>query len=122
MGITKINAKANAKTSANRTKTETKASASILSKTRLVGFGCYLASVAIPVIAHASVEGSLLAVQAKLVGTILPLAAICGLVVAGFSFVAGHPNARNHLSLAIMGAIIGFGAESIVALIRSLIQ
>jgi type IV secretory pathway VirB2 component (pilin) len=88
----------------------------------LVGFGSFLAVVAMPVIAQASVEGSLLAVQAKLVGTILPLAAICGLIVAGFSFVAGHPNARQHLSLAIMGAIIGFGAESIVALIRSLIQ
>ncbi len=88
----------------------------------LVGFGSFLTTVLIPAVAHASVEGSLLAVQAKLVGTILPLAAICGLIVAGFSFVAGHPNARQHLSLAIFGAIVGFGAESIVALIRSLIQ
>lgn len=81
-----------------------------------------LLSLAVPWMALGSVEGSLIAVQAKLVGTILPLAAICGLVVAGFSFVAGHPNARSHLSLAIMGAVVGFGAESIVALIRSLIQ
>jgi type IV secretory pathway VirB2 component (pilin) len=88
----------------------------------LVGIAVTAAVVALPTIAFGSVEGSLLAVQEKLVGTILPLAAICGLVVAGFSFVAGHPNARQHLSLAIMGAIIGFGAESIVALIRSLIQ
>ena len=75
-----------------------------------------------PNFAFASVEGSLSAVQAKLVGTILPLAAICGLVMAGFSFVLGHQNARNHLVLAIIGAIVGFGAESIVALIRSLIH
>ena len=108
-------------TKTNRMNIE-KDSTSIVSKKRLVGFGSFLATVAIPVLAHASVESSLLAVQAKLVGTILPLAAICGLVVAGFSFVAGHPNARQHLTLAIMGAIIGFGAESIVALIRSLIQ
>jgi len=79
-------------------------------------------AVAIPSVAFGSVESSLMAVQARLVGTILPLAAICGLVVAGFSFVAGHPNARSHLSLAIIGAVVGFGAESIVALIRSLIQ
>lgn len=75
-----------------------------------------------PHFAFASVESSLSAVQAKLVGTILPLAAICGLVMAGFSFVLGHQNARQHLVLAIVGAVVGFGAESIVALIRSLIH
>lgn len=76
----------------------------------------------ISVISFGSVESSLAAVQSKLVGTLLPLAAICGLILAGFSFVAGHPNARQHLFFAIIGAIVGFGAESIVALIRSLIH
>lgn len=75
-----------------------------------------------PTIAFCSVESSLMAVQEKMVGTLLPLAAMCGLVVAGLSFVAGSPNARRHLTLAIIGAIIGFGAESIVSLIRSLIH
>lgn len=88
----------------------------------LLGIAGIAVAMSLPLVAVASVEGSLIAVQAKLVGTILPLAAICGLVVAGFSFVAGHPQARSHLTLAIMGAVIGFGAESIVALIRSLIQ
>lgn len=78
--------------------------------------------IAAPTIASASVEGSLAAVQEKLVGTILPLGAICGLVVAGLSFVAGHANAKAHLMYAIMGAIVGFGAESIVSLIRSLVH
>jgi type IV secretory pathway VirB2 component (pilin) len=96
-------------------------SSSKLQKLAIAGATVAL-TVAVPAVAFGSVESSLIAVQTKLVGTILPLAAICGLVVAGFSFVAGHPNARAHLSLAIMGAIIGFGAESIVALIRSLIQ
>jgi hypothetical protein len=91
-------------------------------KRSLVGMAAVTAAMALPWVAQGSVEGSLIAVQTKLVGTILPLAAICGLVVAGFSFVAGHPSARSHLMLAIMGAIVGFGAESIVALIRSLIQ
>lgn len=75
-----------------------------------------------PDIAQGSVESSLLAVQEKLVGTLLPLAAMCGLVFAGLSFVAGHPSARQHLFCAIFGCIIGFGAESIVALVRSLIH
>ncbi len=75
-----------------------------------------------PILAMASVESSLIAVQSKLVGTLLPLAAICGLVIAGFSFVMGHANARQHLIYAILGAIVGFGAESIISMIRSLIH
>jgi len=78
--------------------------------------------VAYPVISHASVESSLQAVQDKLVGTLLPLAAMCGLVIAGLSFVAGHANARQHLLYAIVGAIVGFGSESIVSFIRNLIH
>lgn len=75
-----------------------------------------------PAIAFGSVESSLQAVQAKLVGTLLPLAAICGLCISGMSFVMGHANARQHLFYAVVGAIVGFGAESIVSLIRSLIH
>lgn len=76
----------------------------------------------LPDVAFASVEGSLAAVQSKLVGTLLPLLAICGLIFAGISFVMGHANARQHLVFAVIGAAVGFGAESIVALIRSLIH
>jgi type IV secretory pathway VirB2 component (pilin) len=75
-----------------------------------------------PAVAFGSVESSLSAVQEKLVGTLLPLAAMCGLVIAGLSFVAGHPNARSHLVYAIIGAIVGFGSESIVSFIRNLIH
>lgn len=78
--------------------------------------------VAFPLLGFCSVESSLMAVQSKLIGTILPLAAIIGLVFAGLSFVAGSPNARNHLILAIIGAAIGFGAPSIVSWIQSLIH
>ena len=67
-------------------------------------------TIACPMLGFCSVESSLAAVQTKLIGTILPLAAIIGLVFAGLSFVAGSPNARNHLILAIIGAAIGFGA------------
>lgn len=76
----------------------------------------------IPLFGFCSVESSLMAVQTKLIGTILPLAAILGLVFAGLSFVAGSPNARSHLILAMIGAAIGFGAPSIVSWIQSLIH
>jgi len=75
-----------------------------------------------PAIGYASVESTLSAIQGKLIGTILPLASILGLVFAGLSFAAGSPNARNHLMLAIVGAVVGFGAPSIIAFIRGLVQ
>ena len=75
-----------------------------------------------PLIAFGSVESSLGAIQSKLVGTILPLCAMLGLVIAGLSFVAGHQNARQHLVYAVIGAIIGFGSESIVSFIRGMIN
>jgi type IV secretory pathway VirB2 component (pilin) len=95
-------------------------------KDRFIRFSLALAvfsaTAAFSTLAHASVESSLAAVQSKLVGTLLPLAAMCGLVIAGISFVAGHANARQHLIYAIVGAIVGFGSESIVSFIRNLIH
>jgi type IV secretory pathway VirB2 component (pilin) len=86
----------------------------------------YLVAVAtilmFPGLAYCSVESSLMAVQSKLITTILPLAAVLGLVFAGLSFVAGSANARNHLVLAIMGAVIGFGAPSIIQFIQQLVN
>ena len=93
-----------------------------MSKKNLVQFGFFCLLAATPVLAFGSVESSLSAVQDKLVGTILPLAAILGFVFAGFSYISGNPNARGHLILAIIGAVVGFGASSIVSLIRSLIN
>lgn len=69
-----------------------------------------------------TVEDSLSAIQYKLTTAILPAAAILGLIFAGLSFVAGSPNARTHLTLAIMGAAIGFGATSIVNFIREMVH
>lgn len=75
-----------------------------------------------PEMAMATVESTLSNVQDKLVSTILPLVAILGLVFAGFSFVMGSPSARSHLILAIIGAFVGFGSQSIVSFIRSLVN
>ena len=76
----------------------------------------------VPDLAQASVESSLQAVQQKFIGTILPLIAVIGLCIAGFSFLMGSQNARSHLILAILGAVVGFGAPSIVNFIRGLIH
>lgn len=77
---------------------------------------------AFPTIGNCSVESTLMAFQGKLITTILPLVAILGLVFAALSFAMGSPNARGHLTLAIIGAVIGFGAPSIIAFIRGLVQ
>jgi type IV secretory pathway VirB2 component (pilin) len=80
---------------------------------------CYFS---IPTIAYATVESSLRNIQTELTSKLLPIAAILGLIVAGFSFVMGKENARNHLVLAVIGAIIGFAAPSIVSLIQQLVR
>lgn len=82
----------------------------------------FAVSLLIPELAIASVESTLAAIQTKLISTILPLCAILGLVFAAFSFFMGNPNARTHVFLAIIGAVIGFGAPSIVAFVRGLVQ
>ena len=73
-------------------------------------------------IAFASVESTLLNIQSRLIGTILPVASIIGLVFAGLSFVAGSPNAKSHLVLAIIGAGVGFLAPSLVRFIESMVH
>ena len=93
----------------------------MLKKLSVLAIVAFLIS-AYPNLAMASVESSLQAVQNKLVGTILPLAAILGFVYAGFSFITGNPSARSHLMLAMLGAAVGFGASSIVSFIHGLIQ
>jgi type IV secretory pathway VirB2 component (pilin) len=93
-----------------------------MNRKNLVRLFTFAIVLTVPVLALGSVESSLSAVQDKLVGTILPLAAILGFVFAGFSYISGNPNARGHLILAIIGAIVGFGASSIVSLIQSLIH
>ena len=75
-----------------------------------------------PEIALASVESSLAAIQTKLINVILPLAGIIGLCFAAISFFVGNANARAHLFLAMIGAAVGFGAPSIIAFIRGMVN
>lgn len=81
-----------------------------------------LVVVMFPELGFCSVESTLNNISNRLITTILPLVAILGLVFAAISFAMGNQNARGHLMLAIFGAVIGFGAPSIIAFIRGLVQ
>lgn len=81
-----------------------------------------LTAVLMPELGFCSVESSLAAIQSKVINVLLPLAGIFGLCFAAFSFQMGNPGARQHLVLAIIGACIGFGAPSIIAFIRGVVN
>jgi len=81
-----------------------------------------LALMAASPMAHASVESSLLGLKSVLIGSILPIFAVLGLGFAAFSFFTGNPNAKQHLIYAVTGAVILFGAQSIVDLIERTVR
>ncbi len=78
--------------------------------------------IVVPDVGYCTVEGTLKSIQNGLTTAILPVAAILGLIFSGLSFVAGSPGARTHLTLAIIGAIVGFGAQSIIEFIQRLVK
>lgn len=73
-------------------------------------------------LAYASVESSLNGLKSVLIGSILPIFAVIALGFAAFSFFTGNPNAKQHLIYAITGAVILFGAQSIVDLIERTVR
>lgn len=75
-----------------------------------------------PDLAHASLETSLNGIKTKLTGVILPLLSVIGIAIAGTSFFTGNPNAKQHIAYAIIGSIIGFGAQSIVDFIAQTVR
>lgn len=89
---------------------------------RMLFFGVVAGlSFALPLSGYCSVESSLENVQSK-IQFLLPLLATLGLGWAGISFITGNPNARTHLTLAIIGACVGFGASSIMDIIRRVVN
>lgn len=89
---------------------------------RLLLSGAVVAlGMALPAVGFSSVESSLDNVQSK-VQMLLPILATLGLGFAGISFLTGNANARNHLMLAIIGAVVGFGASSIMDIIRRVVN
>lgn len=72
--------------------------------------------------AFASVESSLLGLKTVLIGSILPIFAVLALGFAAFSFFTGNPNSKQHLAYAVSGAVILFGAQSIIDLIQRIVR
>ncbi len=81
-----------------------------------------LAVVAHPDAAYASFESSLVDLKSKLSGVVLPLLSVIGLLVAAFSYLTGNPEAKRHITYALIGAAVGFGAQSIIDFISSTIR
>lgn len=75
-----------------------------------------------PELAHAGLESSLIGIKSKLTGVILPLLSVIGIAIAGTSFFTGNPNAKQHIAYAIIGCIIGFGAQGIVDFIAQTVR
>lgn len=73
-------------------------------------------------LAHASVESSLMGLKVVLLGSILPIFAVIALGFAAFSFFTGNPNSKQHLIYAVIGAVILFGAQSIVDLLERTVR
>ncbi len=72
--------------------------------------------------AHASVESSLMGLKTVLLGSILPIFAVMALGFAAFSFFTGNPNSKQHLVYAVTGAVILFGAQSIIDLLERIVR
>jgi hypothetical protein len=75
-----------------------------------------------PDIAYASFESSLIGLKSKLSNVVLPLLAVIGLLIAAFSYLTGNPNAKQHITYALIGAGVGFGAQAIIDFISSTIH
>lgn len=70
----------------------------------------------------AGLESSLVAMKTKLTGVILPVLSVIGLGIAAISLFSGNPNAKQHIVYAIVGCILGFGAQAIVDFIAQTIH
>lgn len=75
-----------------------------------------------PDLAFADLEGSLRNVKSQLTNVVLPLLSVIGLLIAAFSYLTGNPNAKQHITYAMIGAGVGFGAQAIIDFIGSTIH
>lgn len=75
-----------------------------------------------PDLSFAGLESSLMGIKSKLTGVILPLLSVIGIAIAGISFFTGNPQAKQHICYAIIGCMIGFGAQGIVDFISQTVR
>jgi len=72
--------------------------------------------------AFADFEGSLRNIKTQVSGVLLPALAVIGLLLASFSFLTGNPNSKQHITYALFGAAIGFGAQAIIDFLSNAIR
>lgn len=70
----------------------------------------------------AGLESSLVNIKTKLIGVILPVLSVIGIAFAAMSLFSGNPNGKQHVMYAIIGSIIGFGAQAIIDFISQTIR
>lgn len=68
--------------------------------------------------ANASIESAMYTFRSQLSGVFLPALALIGIVIAAVSLAFGHPNAKHHITMAVVGSMVGFGADSIIEFVR----
>jgi len=73
---------------------------------------------AVPLLAHASLESAMYSLRSQMSTVFLPALSLVGIVIAGISMAMGHHNAKNHVTMAVVGAIVGFGADGIIDFVR----
>ena len=73
---------------------------------------------AMPLLAHASLESAMYSMRTQMSTVFLPALSLIGIVIAGISLAMGHHNAKAHIIMAVVGAIVGFGAENIIEFVR----
>ncbi len=83
---------------------------------------CVFAVVLQSSLAQASVESSLSGIQNKLTHVILPTISIIAIAWAAFSMMSGNERAKMHMWYAILGSIIGFGAQALVDFISQTVR
>ena len=75
-----------------------------------------------PNLAFADFESSLRNMKSQLSNVVLPLLAVIGLLIASFSYLTGNPNAKTHITYALIGAGVGFGAQAIIDFISNAVH
>jgi type IV secretory pathway VirB2 component (pilin) len=89
---------------------------------QVLGTAAFFAVALAPMLAHASVESSLMGLKNVLISGILPIIAVIALGYSGFQFFVGNPNAKQHFIFAISGVVILFLAQSIVDLLSRVVR
>lgn len=80
------------------------------------------AVLAVPELALASVESSLMGIQTKLTRVILPCLSVIGIAWAAISLLSGNEKAKTHVFYAILASAFGFGAQAIVDFISQTVR